>query len=147
MSPPAYRRGHGDDGSPELHDAAIKTANARTVTLDDDTVDLIAKLRRGRGPYGPWMCGLGPELVSPDRIGWWWSRARKLSVIDSKWHLHDLRHWSATVAIGQGHDVRTVGGRLGHANPAMSLRVWAHAFAAADQAVVAFGDFLKGDSK
>ena len=136
------------DGSPELREAATKTANARTVTLDDDTVDLIAKLRGERAPYGPWMFGLGPELVSPDRIGWWWSRSRKLSGIDSKWRLHDLRHWSATVAIGQGHDVRTVVGRLGHANPAMTLRVYAHAFAAADQAVAAgLGDFLKGDSK
>jgi integrase len=48
------------------------------------------------------------------------------------------------VAIGQGHDVRTVAGRLGHANPAMTLRVYAHAFAAADQAVAAgLGELLK----
>ena len=132
------------DGSPELRDAATKTANARTVTLDSDTVDLIAELRRERAPYGPWMFGPGPELVSPDRIGWWWSRSRKLSGIDSKWRLHDLRHWSATVAIGQGHDVRTVAGRLGHANPAMTVRVYAHAFAAADQALAAgLGDILR----
>jgi integrase len=56
-----------------------------------------------------------------------------------------MRPWSATVAIGQGHDVRTVAGRLGHANPAMTLRVYAHAFAAADQAVAAgLGEILKG---
>ena len=70
-----------------------------------------------------------------------------MSGIDPKWRLHDLRHWSATVAIGQGHDVRTVAGRLGHANPAMTLRVHAHAhaFAAADQAVAAgLGEILKG---
>ena len=54
-----------------------------------------------------------------------------------KWRPHDLRHWSATVAIGQGHDVRTVAGRLGHAKPAMTLRAYAHAFAATDQAVAA----------
>jgi integrase len=124
-------------GSPELRDAPTKTANVRTVTLDAATVEMIARLRVEREPYGPWMFGLGPELVSPDRIGWWWTRARKMSGIDSAWRLHDLRHWSATVAIGQGHDVRTVAGRLGHANPAMTLRVYAHAFAAADQAVAA----------
>jgi integrase len=45
------------------------------------------------------------------------------------------------VAIGQGHDVRTVAGRLGHANPAMTLRVYAHAFAAAGTGL---GDLLKG---
>ena len=135
------------DGQPELRDAPTKTANTRTVSLDPDTVDLVAALRADRELSGPWMCGLGPELVSPDRIGWWWRRARNLSGIESKWRLHDLRHWSATVAIGQGHDVRTVAGRLGHANPAMTLRVYAHAFAAADQAVAAgLGDILNGDS-
>lgn len=134
------------DGSPVLREAPTKTANARTVTLDAETVELIANLRRAREPYGPWMFGLGPELVSPDRIGWWWKRARLLAGIDAKWRLHDLRHWSATVAIGQGHDVRTVAGRLGHANPAMTLRVYAHAFAAADQAVAAdLGEILKGE--
>ena len=136
------------DGAPELREAATKTANVRTVTLDADTVEMIDKLRRAREPYGPWMCGLGPDLVSPDRISWWWKRARQMSGIDPKWRLHDLRHWSATVAIGQGHDVRTVAGRLGHANPAMTLRVYAHAFAAADQAVAAdLGEILKGDGK
>jgi integrase len=134
------------EGAPELREAATKTANVRTVTLDVDTVEMIDKLRRAREPYGPWMCGLGPELVSPDRISWWWKRARQMSGIDPKWRLHDMRHWSATVAIGQGHDVRTVAGRLGHANPAMTLRVYAHAFAAADQAVaVGLGEILKGD--
>jgi integrase len=136
------------DRSPELRESATKTANVRTVTLDSDTVEMIAKLRLARAAYGPWMFGLGPELVSPDRIGWWWKRARQISGIDPKWRLHDLRHWSATVAIGQGHDVRTVAGRLGHANPAMTLRVYAHAFAAADQAVAAgLGEILKGDGK
>jgi hypothetical protein len=63
-----------------------------------------------------------------------------------KWRLHDPRHWPATVSIGQGHDVRTVAGRLGRSNPAMTLRVYAHAFAAADQALAAgLGDLLRGD--
>jgi len=46
---------------------------------------------------------------------------------------HDLRRWTATTAITGGHDVRTVAGRLGHANAAMTLRVYAHAVAAADE--------------
>jgi integrase len=50
----------------------------------------------------------------------------------------------ASVAIAQGHDVRTVAGRLGHANPAVTLRVYAHAFGAADQALATgLGDILK----
>lgn len=133
-----------EGGPRELRDSPTKTANTRTLTLDPDTLDAIAELRAEREPYGPWMFGLGPDVVAPDRLGWWWRRARKLSGIDQKWRLHDLRHWSATVAIGQGHDVRTVAGRLGHANPAMTLRVYAHAFAAADQALAAgLGDILR----
>ena len=133
-------------GAPrQLRRAPTKTSNIRSVTLDPDTLAAIEDLRQLRRQYGPWMFGLGDDLVNPDRIGWWWRRARTLAGIDAKWRLHDLRHWSATVAIAQGHDVRTVAGRLGHANPAMTLRVYAHAFAAADQAVAAsLGAVLKG---
>ncbi|MGB1653401.1 MAG: site-specific integrase, partial [Acidimicrobiales bacterium] len=126
-----------EDEPRELRDAPTKTANARRLTLDPTTHAAIWELRREREPYGPWMFGVGEEMCAPDRIGWWWTRARKLSGIDKKWRLHDLRHWSATVAIGQGHDVRTVANRLGHSNPAMTLRVYAHAFAAADQKLAA----------
>jgi integrase len=138
--------GHGERDGQLLIDSAIEITKRGDGA--PDTVEMIDKLRQVRSPYGPWMCGLGPELVSPDRISWWWKRARQVSGIDAKWRLHDLRHWSATVAIGQGHDVRTVAGRLGHANPAMTLRVYAHAFAAADQAVAAgLGEILKGGGK
>ena len=133
-------------GAPrQLRTAPTKTSNIRSVTLDPDTLAAIEELRELRSQYGPWMFGLGDDLVNPHRIGWWWRRARALAGIDPRWRLHDLRHWSATVAIAQGHDVRTVAGRLGHANPAMTLRVYADAFAAADQAVAAsLGAVLKG---
>lgn len=136
-------RGEGVAG---LRDAATKTANVRTVSLDAETVAMIDAVAELREPHGPWMFGLGPEIVNPDRIGWWWRRARELAGVDVRWRLHDLRHWSATVAIGQGHNVRTVAGRLGHANPAMTLRVYAHAVVAADQAVATdLGAALKSD--
>jgi len=56
---------------------------------------------------------------------------------DRHGRLHDLRHWSATEAVGRGHDIRTVAGRLGHANPAMTLRTYAHALDGADAGVAA----------
>jgi integrase len=40
---------------------------------------------------------------------------------------HDLRHFTATQLIGAGVDVRTVAERLGHADPSMTLRVYAAA--------------------
>lgn len=47
--------------------------------------------------------------------------------------LHDLRHWSATQLIGQGYDPRTVASRLGHADPSVTLRVYAHALEERDR--------------
>ena len=123
--------------------APTKTANRRTLTLDQDTLDLIAEVRAQREEFGPWMFSIGGRPPNPDRIGNWWQRARRIAGIDERWRLHDLRHWSATVAIGGGHDVRTVAGRLGHSDPAMTLRVYAHAVESADQAVaVALGEAL-----
>ena len=73
--------------------------------------------------------------AAPDRIGWWWTRARKLSGIDRRWRLHDLRHFSATQAIAGGHDIRAVAARLGHADASMTLRVYAHAIASRDRQI------------
>lgn len=40
--------------------------------------------------------------------------------------LHDLRHFAATRLLAAGVPVRTVSGRLGHANAATTLGVYAH---------------------
>ncbi len=116
------------EGAPELREAATKTANVRTVTLDGDTVEMIDKLRRTREPYGPWMCGLGPELVSPDRISWWWKRVRQMSGIDPKWRLHDLCHWSAGNLVDQQARhcpvVSTLRAKASRLVAAMSMSAW-----------------------
>jgi len=131
----------GDE--PTVEDVPTKTANARKLTLDERTIDEIAQLRSQREQISPYMFSDTVGPANPDRIGWWWKRARDLSGIDTRWRLHDLRHWTATMAITSGHDVRTVAGRLGHANPAMTLRVYAHAVEGADQALAStLGDLL-----
>jgi integrase len=48
-------------------------------------------------------------------------------------HLHQLRHYSASVAIASGSDVRTVAGRLGHAQASTTLNIYAHVIEARDQ--------------
>lgn len=39
---------------------------------------------------------------------------------------HDLRHSAATLMLGGGAPVHVVAQRLGHADPAVTLRVYAH---------------------
>lgn len=122
---------------PALLDAATKTGNQRVVRLDERTVQAIEALRKERERYGPWMLQPGERPLNPERLTGWWRIARRDAGIDTRWRLHDLRHWSATEAIGRGHDIRTVAGRLGHANPAMTLRTYAHALDGADAGVAA----------
>jgi integrase len=50
-----------------------------------------------------------------------------------KVRLHDLRHFTATRLMAAGVPVRTVSGRLGHANPSTTLSVYAHFVEASDQ--------------
>ena len=50
-------------------------------------------------------------------------------------HFHQLRHFAATIAISSGVDVRTVSNRLGHSDPGITLKVYAHALEARDREV------------
>jgi integrase len=138
--------GEGTDAR-RLVDTRTKTAERHTVSLDTETVRLWSELRADREPYGPYVFNIGEGPPSPDRIGWWWRQAREASGIDKHWRLHDLRHFSATMAIAGGHDVRSVAHRLGHSDPAMTLRVYAHAVEAADQGIAELlGDVLGGST-
>jgi integrase len=48
--------------------------------------------------------------------------------------LHDLRHIHATTLLLSGVPVHVVAARLGHADPAITLRVYAHVIRAAEAA-------------
>lgn len=133
-----------DGHATRLVDEVTKTGNVRRVALDAETLAFLNRLREERGQFGPWLFSIGDTPPSPDRIGWWFSRAREISGVNKKWRLHDLRHWGATTGIGLGHDVRTVANRLGHANAALTLRTYAHAFPSADAALAeTLGDALR----
>lgn len=56
--------------------------------------------------------------------------------------LHDLRHYAATQMLTRGTDVRTAAGRLGHANAATTLKVYAHFMPSADERAAAQLDAL-----
>jgi len=47
--------------------------------------------------------------------------------------LHDLRHFAATRMLAAGVPIRTVSGRLGHADASTTLGVYAHFVEASDQ--------------
>lgn len=54
---------------------------------------------------------------------------KKLPVI----RLHDLRHTSATILAAQGVSPVEIAHRIGHADPSVTLKIYSHSFAEADQ--------------
>lgn len=69
--------------------------------------------------------------LMPDRLS---QRFTKLCrTLGVHFRFHDLRHFAATQLIGAGVDPRTVAGRLGHADPTTTLRIYSHAITDRDE--------------
>jgi len=134
-----------------------KTHHARRLALDPSTVSVLRKHRarvEGRaaaaGVTMPasayvWSQDLAAAVpYRPDRVTAAFrtlTRRLKLSHVT----FHALRHFSATTLAGQGVGVRTIAGRLGHANPSLTLRTYAHFLDAADRdAAAAIGGLMAG---
>jgi integrase len=121
----------------EWHVKDTKTHQARRISLDPATLLLVeAQLGRQavRAAAIPTALVANPYVFShsfeaaepwrPDSITQLWRRIRKVHGLDGV-RLHDLRHAVATDLLTAGVDVRTVAGRLGHANAATTLKVYA----------------------
>ncbi len=131
-----------------------KTHQARRVGLDDvaievlrrhrATVDKLASeldLRIPRDSFLFSRSPVGSEPIRPDIVSKFVPRIAKAAGVNT--HLHALRHFSATQLIAGGHDVRTVAGRLGHADASITLRVYSHVLPERDrEAAAALGRAL-----
>lgn len=125
-----------------------KTHAKRRVSLDDLAVEVLRRhrarvdaLARELGVavapdayiFSRSPAGLEPYL--PDVVTQLTIRVAKRAGVDT--HLHALRHFSATEAIAAGYDVVTVAGRLGHADPSITLRTYSHVIEARDRELAA----------
>lgn len=79
---------------------------------------------------------VGAEPVRPNIVTKFAVRAAKDAGL-AHLHMHQLRHFSATQAIGAGFDPVTVAARLGHADPSITLQVYAHAIEQRDRDLAA----------
>jgi integrase len=126
-----------------------KTHQARRVAIDTATVDLLAAHKTAMEQRAE-VCGValgdgaavfsddpaGREPWRPDRVTLAFGRLCRQERVTGV-RLHDLRHFAATRLLSSGVDVRTVSGRLGHANASTTLGVYAHFLQSADQAAAA----------
>ncbi len=123
-----------------------KTHAARRIALDAGTLAVIAEQRAladrlaeaaelelsdDAYVFSPEPGGGVPW--NPSTITHRFQRVRKSLDLGTV-RLHDLRHFAATRLIAAGVPVRTVSGRLGHANPSTTLTVYSHFLEASDQA-------------
>lgn len=140
------------DHDGRLEARSTKTKRPRRIALDPIVIEsLAAQIRYMHNRAQSMGFELAPNAYifsdeldgtvpwRPDRVSLAFYRiCRKLGV---KVRLHDLRHMHATQLLTLGLDVRTVSGRLGHAQPAVTLNVYAHFVPAADRAAA---DILGG---
>ena len=124
---------------------ATKTHSERRVSMDELAMAVLAA-HRERAGHAAGLVGVafspdayvlsldpsGAEPMRPDSLGGAFGRLARQQ--GEELRFHDLRHFSATQLIGAGVDVRTVAGRLGHADASTALRVYAHALQQRDQA-------------
>ena len=130
-----------------------KSGRARMVSMAPSLAsvlfDLLAERRRegmrqGWPEIPEWVfCSEAGTALDERNVGRMWDRirrrAQKFGVRPLR--LHAARHTFATLALQAGKSVRWVADQLGHADPALTLRVYAHALPseAGDLAFVDFG--------
>lgn len=124
---------------------ATKTHQVRRIALDQFT---LAVLRPHRARVERWASDAGVEVaedgyvftldpsgrdpIKPDGLSHSFAAlCRKAGVRGVT--LHTLRHFSASMLIASGRDVRTIAGRLGHSDATTTLRVYAHMVEGRDQ--------------
>ena len=122
-----------------------KTHAARRIAVDAETLDALER-RRERARKLAEACALtfdphgfvftsepdGSRPLHPDTITGGFQRLCQRAGLSGV-RLHDLRHLHATQLLAAGVPVRTVSGRLGHANAATTLNVYAHFLEASDR--------------
>jgi integrase len=145
------------DAGREVAVKDTKTHQARRIALDAATVSVLqsqrervvaraeaAGLKLAPSAY-VWSQELDASIAyRPDRVTGTFRTLRDR--LDLK-HVtfHSLRHFTATQLAAGGVSIRTIAGRLGHANPGITLRTYAHFLDAADrEAADALGVALAG---
>jgi integrase len=129
-------------------EGTTKSGRSRTISIDAETVQVLREHRKPqtedrmlvgsewKGTDDYVFTTSSGEPVHPDTVS-----SLMASLIDAHnrpdggkdltdpvphARLHDLRHLHATILLGAGVPVHVVAARLGHADPSITLRVYAH---------------------
>lgn len=118
-------------------------AGARTVSLDSLTAAALAAWRRqqteerlfmgaGWRDHGLVLVDPAGEPPHPETVSRWWREAvARASARPIR--LHDARHTAATIMLRSGVPLKVVSQRIGHADVAVTMRVYQHVTTQDDQ--------------
>ncbi len=137
-------------------DGTTKTGRVRRIGIDPGTVAVLREHAERQGKERERACGswregdlvfrmeIGAPLVADAAGSLMRQTIRTLNATTQgpvlpMIRFHDLRHTHATLLLKAGVPVHVVAARLGHADPALTLRVYAHVLQ--DQAVEVAGIF------
>lgn len=112
------------DTPPQLKDT--KTGKVRRIALDIETAGLI----RARG--GPFVLG-AERPMRQDLLSKTWKRL--IDRLGFTFTPYSMRHFHATQLIAEGHSIKDVADRLGHANSLITEKVYVHFIEARDAAL------------
>jgi len=87
----------------------------------------------------------GPIRRSNFRRRVWLPLLKRAGLDGIGFRFHDTRHTAATTQLAKGTAISTVSGMLGHASPAVTMQVYAHALPSAQREAAAKIDELFGD--
>jgi integrase len=82
----------------------------------------------------------------PDRVTHSFERIRDQAGLPTT-RFHHLRHFTATMMLASGVDVRTAAGRLGHSDSSVTLRTYAHVLEQRDREAASVLGRLLEDSQ
>ena len=129
----------------EVVEAPLKTKNAyRSIAIGPDAVTVLEQQKRKVG---------GSEWVFPSPTGGPISPDSVLNMLHRvldraglpRIRFHDCRHTTATLALQNGVDVKTVSGMLGHYSAGFTLDTYAHVTTQAQrEAATTMGNVLQG---
>lgn len=124
--------------------APPKGGRERTVTMGDVAAKALTVHLDEFSPTDlVWRSERGAPLRASTAGKAWRTATAGLGVRDrSGWH--DLRHFHASALIAAGMSVRLVADRLGHADPALTLRIYSHLWHDDDGRATAVMDGLLG---
>lgn len=121
----------------------------RAVSVSKGTINRLESFmppRWKRDTEAPIFTTDGKRWMSRRAVGRWFGRKAKEIGLPEWVTFHTLRHTHATLLLGKGIDAKTVQERLGHADVATTLRIYAHVMPARDaQAAAAIEEAIIPD--